>query len=317
MSYRSLLVQVDDNDQSDRRIRVAARLARAHGADLHGIYVTPAREMTPFTSAMLPNSVVENRLRETGDAQAGAEKRFRAGAAAEQLTAVTWSAPAGPALEAAILNMRRVDIGVAGQPFPEDPDAAFAGDVLYGMLMQAGRPLLIVPYLGDFPVVGRNVLIAWKETRESARAVSDALPFLKRADNVVVMPVSSPGGSVAEDAAVRVRNRGLSRSARHHRAGARRDCRRHRCRQPAAVEGIRPGNRHDRDGRLQPGQARGARSGRCDPPHSPVDDGAGADVALTRASRTANTGPELLHFRRRRVRSKLLERLPKLRTQSD
>ncbi len=200
MSYRSLLVQVDDNDQSDRRIRVAARLARAHGADLHGIYVTPAREMTPFTSAMLPDSVVENRLRETGEAQASAEKRFRAGAAAEQLTAVTWSAPAGPALEAAILNMRRVDIGVAGQPFPEDPDAAFAGDVLYGMLMQAGRPLLIVPYLGDFPVVGRNVLIAWKETRESARAVSDALPFLKRADNVVVMPVSSPGDSVAEDA---------------------------------------------------------------------------------------------------------------------
>ncbi len=200
MSYRSLLVQVDDNDQSDRRIRVAARLARAHGADLHGIYVTPAREMTPFTSAMLPNSVVENHLRETGDAQASAEKRFRAGAAAEQLTAVTWSAPAGPALEAAILNMRRVDMGVAGQPLPGDPDAAFAGDVLYGMLMQAGRPLLIVPYLGDFPVIGRNVLIAWKETRESARAVSDALPFLKQADNVVVMPVSSPGGSVSGDA---------------------------------------------------------------------------------------------------------------------
>jgi nucleotide-binding universal stress UspA family protein len=200
MSYRSLLVQVDDNDQSDRRIRVAARLARAHGADLHGIYVTPAREMTPFTSAMLPNSVVENHLRETGDAQASAEKRFRAGAAAEQLTAVTWSAPAGPALEAAILNMRRVDMGVAGQPLPGDPDAAFAGDVLYGMLMQAGRPLLIVPYLGEFPVVGRNVLIAWKETRESARAVSDALPFLKQADNVVVMPVSSPGGSVSRDA---------------------------------------------------------------------------------------------------------------------
>ena len=200
MGYRSLLVQVDDNDQSDRRIRVAARLARAHGADLHGIYVTPAREMTPFTSAMLPNSVVENRLRETGEAQASAEKRFHAGAAAEQLTAVTWSAPAGPALEAAILNMRRVDIGVAGQPFPEDQEAAFAGDVLYGMLMQAGRPLLIMPYLGDFPVVGRNVLIAWKETRESARAVNDALPFLKRADNVVVMPVSSPGDSVSGDA---------------------------------------------------------------------------------------------------------------------
>ena len=200
MSYRSFLVQVDDNDRSARRIGVAARLARMHDAELHGLYVTPTREMTPFTSAILPESVVENRLRETGEAQAHAEKRFRAGAAAEQLTAVTWSAPAGPPLEAAVLNLRHVDIGVAGQPLPEDPDAGFASDVLYGMLMQAGRPLLIVPHYGDFPVVGRNVLIAWKETRESARAVSDALPFLKRADKVVVMPVSSPGDSYSGDA---------------------------------------------------------------------------------------------------------------------
>jgi nucleotide-binding universal stress UspA family protein len=200
MGYRSFSVQVDDNDQSDRRVGVAARLARIHDAELHGIYVTPAREITPFTSAILPDSVVENRLRDTGEAQARAEMRFRTAAAAEQLTAVTWSAPAGPALDAAIVHARRVDIAVAGQPLPEDAHATFAGDLLYGMLMQAGRPLLIVPHYGDFPVVGQNVLIAWKETRESARAVSDALPLLKRADKVVVMPVSSPGDSYSGDA---------------------------------------------------------------------------------------------------------------------
>jgi nucleotide-binding universal stress UspA family protein len=200
MGYRSFSVQVDDNDQSDRRISVAARLARMHTAELHGVYVTPTREMTPFTSAMLPASVVEHRLRDTGEAQARAEQRFRAGAAAEQLTALTWSAPAGPALDAAVLHARRVDITVAGQPLAEDAQAAFASDLLYGMLMQAGRPLLIVPNYGEFPVVGQNVLIAWKETRESARAVSDALPFLKRAEKVVVMPVSSPGDSYSGDA---------------------------------------------------------------------------------------------------------------------
>ena len=200
MGYRSVLVQVDDNDRSDRRINVAAGLARMHGAELHGLYVTPTREMTPFTSAILPDSVVENRLRETGEAQAHAEKRFRTGAAAEQLTAVTWSAPAGPALEAALVHARRSDIAVVGQPLPEDEHAGFATDLLYGMLMNAGRPSLIVPHFGDFPVVGRNVLVAWKETRESARAVSDALPFLKRADKVVIMPVSAPGSSYSGDA---------------------------------------------------------------------------------------------------------------------
>jgi nucleotide-binding universal stress UspA family protein len=171
---------------------VAARLARNYGADLQGLYLTSARAMTPFTAAMLPDSVVENRLQETGKAQAGAENRFRAGVAAEQLTAVSWSAPAGPAIDAAILHMCYADIAVVGQPLPEDADAAFASDLLYGMLMDAGRPLLIVPHYGDYPVVGQNVLIAWKESRESTRAVCDALPLLKRAAKVGVMVIASP-----------------------------------------------------------------------------------------------------------------------------
>jgi nucleotide-binding universal stress UspA family protein len=195
MGYRSFIVQVDDNDRSDRRIRVAARLAQAHGADLQGVYVTPMREMTPFTSAMLPDSVVAQRMRETGDAQAHAEQRFRAGAAAEQLATISWSAPAGSALDAAVVHARRADIVVAGQPLPASEHAGFAGDLLYALLMQAGRPLLVVPHVGDYPVIGKHVLIAWKETRESARAVSDALPLLKRAEQVVVMPVASPEDS--------------------------------------------------------------------------------------------------------------------------
>jgi nucleotide-binding universal stress UspA family protein len=197
MGYRSFLVQVDDTDQSDRRIRVAARLARSYGAELQGVYLTAASEMTPFKAAMLPDSVVESRLQETGRAQAGAESRFRAGAAAEQLTAVSWSAPAGPALAAAVLHLCYADIAVVGQPLPEDADATFASDLLYGMLMDSGRPLLVVPHYGDYPVVGQNVLIAWKESRESTRAVCDALPLLKRAGKVVVMAIASPKDDAA------------------------------------------------------------------------------------------------------------------------
>jgi nucleotide-binding universal stress UspA family protein len=194
MGYRSFLVQVDDSDRCDLRIRVAARLARSYGAALQGVYVTSTREMTPFTSAVLPDSVVEHHLRDSGEAQSRAEQRFRAGAVAEQLTAVSWSAPAGAAIDAAILRARYADIAVVGQPLPEDAHAGFASDLVYGMLMNAGRPLLVVPHFGDFPVVGQNVLIAWKEARESARAVGDALPFLKRAGKVVVMSISSAKG---------------------------------------------------------------------------------------------------------------------------
>ena len=36
--------------------------------------------------------------------------------------------------------------------------------------------MIIVPHSGEFPMVGERILIAWKDSRESARAVADALP---------------------------------------------------------------------------------------------------------------------------------------------
>ncbi len=54
MNYRSLLVHIDDSDQSGERLDAAARLARKFDAELAGAYLVPTRELTPFTSAMLP-----------------------------------------------------------------------------------------------------------------------------------------------------------------------------------------------------------------------------------------------------------------------
>ena len=193
MGYRSILVHVDDSDQSDRRLAVAARLARAFRGELAGAYLVPTREMTPFTSAMLPDSVVESRLRDTGEAQNKAEARFRAAAAGAQLAAVGWSAPAGKPIEQAVLHARHADLAVVGQPMPDDPQAGFDNELVHGILLSSGRPVLVVPRYGEFPEIGQNVLIAWKESREAARAVNDALPFLKRARNVFVMTGGGPG----------------------------------------------------------------------------------------------------------------------------
>src|SRR6478672_5828601 len=94
MDYRSILVHLDDREET-ACIDVAASLAAKHGARLEGAYLVATRELTPFTSAMLPDSVVEHRLRDTGDAQARAEVRFRDAAARHALASVVWSAPAG------------------------------------------------------------------------------------------------------------------------------------------------------------------------------------------------------------------------------
>ena len=117
MDYRSLLVHVDDSD-AHGVLDLAARLARTFDAELAGAYLVPTRELTPFTSAMLPDSVVEHRLRDSGEAQARAEARFRETAARHALVKASWSAPAGRAIDAGILHARYADLCVLGQPAP-------------------------------------------------------------------------------------------------------------------------------------------------------------------------------------------------------
>ena len=56
--------------------------------------------------------------------------------------------------------------------------------------------MLVVPYAFERRPVGRRVLVAWNASREAARAVSDALPLLKRAGQVDVVAFE-PGKSGA------------------------------------------------------------------------------------------------------------------------
>jgi nucleotide-binding universal stress UspA family protein len=191
MALRSLLVHVDDSDACVHRLDVASRLARDFDAELIGVYLVPTAELTPTVAALLPDSIVEQRLRGTGDAQDEAEARFRDAAARAEVLAVEWRAPAGMPVRAIATHARGVDLSVIGQPDPHDPGASFAGDLATAALLATGRPALIVPYVGVRRPVAETVLVAWDHSRESARAIADALPLLARAPKVVVLAITS------------------------------------------------------------------------------------------------------------------------------
>jgi nucleotide-binding universal stress UspA family protein len=56
------------------------------------------------------------------------------------------------------------------------------------LVMQVGRPVFVVPPEAEYLKLS-NMLVAWKDTREARRAVSDALPLLHRAKYVEVVEV--------------------------------------------------------------------------------------------------------------------------------
>ena len=67
-------------------------------------------------------------------------------------------------------------------------DSGIAMEVLEAALMDSGRPVLIAPPVAPASV-GKVVTIAWKNTREAAGAVSAAMPFIDRAERVVILTI--------------------------------------------------------------------------------------------------------------------------------
>jgi nucleotide-binding universal stress UspA family protein len=82
------------------------------------------------------------------------------------------------------------DLIIAGQGDPQDPEAYVGDHFPENLLMSTGRPVLMVPYVGAFPSLGSEVMVAWDGSREATRAVHDALPFMQHAKKTTVVTVN-------------------------------------------------------------------------------------------------------------------------------
>lgn len=71
---------------------------------------------------------------------------------------------------------------------PRDRDGTAANPLLEAVLFESGRPLLVLG-ADALPAAFRNVVIAWKSTREAAHAVAAAMPFIERAERVTILGV--------------------------------------------------------------------------------------------------------------------------------
>ncbi|HUZ75884.1 MAG TPA: universal stress protein [Stellaceae bacterium] len=208
MALKDILVIFDPAHGYATRLAVAAALAELHEAHLTGLCVIPpvslAEAGLPLTGGAAESEALRrvraNLLAVANEATGRIEEALRHEASNRSL-ACEWRAPEGRPTELGPLHARYADLCVIGQNDPRHPDAA-TGGLVEAVMLSSGRPVVIVPYAGNFATVGRTILVAWNATREAARAVNDALPILERADKVTVLAVN-PGTSGAEKPPVR------------------------------------------------------------------------------------------------------------------
>ena len=203
ITYKTLLVHVDDSDRCLHQVEAASRIACQFDACLVGVYLVQTPELTPSVSALLPDTIVHQRLADSGEAQQRAEANFRAAATGTGLSKIEWRAPAGDPKHAITAHARGADLAVIGQPEPAAADAPFVVGLADAAILGSGRPVLVIPYIGTQGPIGDTVLIALDRSRESARAVADALPLLARARKVVIASITAAATETLGDTQAR------------------------------------------------------------------------------------------------------------------
>jgi nucleotide-binding universal stress UspA family protein len=192
-SFKQILVHLDPTAAMPDRLAGACTVAARQGAALSALYaVTPAFIELPFAPEIGPTLAadlvaLDDERRDT------ALKAFdrvvsRAGTTAD------WSqTDEVPTTGAFVQQAYFADLLVLGQYNPADPDSrCLPVDFVQSVVLDGGRPALVVPHVGWKGNIGSTVAIAWKETPEAARAVTAALPFLQQARQVHILAWGEP-----------------------------------------------------------------------------------------------------------------------------
>lgn len=178
-----ILVLIDDSAHARGTIELAALTAARFDARLTALYVAD-----PFTGTYLTpeiSTAVVEIAREQFAAGCERARQLVEEVSRETGRRIDLVDPTAIPQVDVIQRCRYADLVVVSQRDPNEHPRPRTS-VSTRLLLMAGRPLLFRPYASEIQECGRRILVAWSDTRESARALHDALPWLKGAESVEV-----------------------------------------------------------------------------------------------------------------------------------
>jgi nucleotide-binding universal stress UspA family protein len=187
MVLSDIAVYVDGTEATKARVGFAVALAKEHGAHLVGIAFAPTA-LLPLYGADVGLADMTEVLESVKTQSANALEAFKTRAKAEGVSA-----------EARLMQgmseefphdfahaARHVDLAILGQPRDGDPLIGQYA-LVERCLFASGRPVIIVPAAPEKPALKGTIVAAWDGSAEAARAINDALTFLKSAARVVLL----------------------------------------------------------------------------------------------------------------------------------
>ena len=183
---QSILLHVDASPRCVERLKLAQQLAEPHHASVTVMFAElPASVRYPYTFTVGPEVYAVMQQYEVQRLQTAKDLFAKSPLSSQAVS--QWLQAHGEPVRELVRQSWTCDLMVLGQKEPEGEDKPdLPNNWVESVLVLSGKPALVVPYVGVSHRPGRNILVAWKETRESARALAAALPFMQTADKVHV-----------------------------------------------------------------------------------------------------------------------------------
>lgn len=205
MTYKTITVVLNEIERVPQLVSAATALASRFQAHVNGLYVVPGVEVdaaTAYSAGTGINDTLRNHfLAKLPEVKSTFEKAMKAEGALSSFQTVEATTPR--IISDVLAQSRAAELIVVSAVNKEGSMAAET-DFVERLVIAAGRPVLVLPAVGDDTQRFDDIILAWDQSREASRAAFDSLPFLRAAKSVHVTTVDPPlrgevaGASLAE-----------------------------------------------------------------------------------------------------------------------
>lgn len=231
--YRDFMVPMTATLGDDDALDMGVALAREFDARLTALetLALPAPVGNPWGMARLADMAdFHCRLRVQAQINVARLKERLRGVSVPNEVLLVEATFAEPSM-IAVRHAHYADMTIVAGPSDIAEEDAISRACFSALLLESGRPVLVVPprYKPVVPV--KRIVVAWRPTREAARAVHDALPLLQRADQVDILVVDAAGEGAGQhgdepgaDVAAHLSRHGVEANVVRRSAGRRPVC---------------------------------------------------------------------------------------------
>jgi nucleotide-binding universal stress UspA family protein len=198
MAYKTIFVCLNEITRLPQLLAAARQLGVKFNAHVSGLYIVPAVTVYPSAGYGAGPDIFDGTRIYFQDQMPKVKEAFETAMGQDKLSFDFHLIDSSqPSIANDVIDNCRSAALILVSNTNRDNVEGVESDFVERLVLAAGRPVLILPYQGDVKLATDQVMIAWNDSRESARATFDALPFLQKAKRTRIVTVDvSPRGTV-------------------------------------------------------------------------------------------------------------------------